>query len=47
MCITSLYNIDLYNIDGYIHEYNLRHKRQGGGVSLFIKIQLVTQLEVI
>ena len=30
-------NVSLYNIDGYIHEYNLRHKRQGGGVSLFIK----------
>ena len=29
-----------YNIDRYFHEYNIRDKKQGGGVSLFIKISI-------
>ena len=30
------HNIDCYVIKGYSHEYNIRPKRTGGGVSLFI-----------
>ena len=30
------HNVDSYFLEGYTHEYNLRPKRPGGGVSLFI-----------
>ena len=29
-------NVALFSIRGYSHEYNLRQRKQGGGVSLFI-----------
>lgn len=30
-------NVNRYDMDGYVHEYNYRKSRKGGGVSLFIK----------
>lgn len=34
-------NVKLYNIDGYNHEYNIRVKKIGGGVSLFVSKYLL------
>ena len=31
------YNTDLFNIDGYTHESQIREGREGGGVSFYIK----------
>ena len=33
-------NANLYNLENYSHEYNIRTKKQGGGVSLFIRNNL-------
>ena len=34
--MAKTHNVDCFFIKGYSHEYNLRHNRVGGGVSLFI-----------
>ena len=35
------HNVDCFFIKGYSHEYNLRHNRVGGGVSLFISNKIM------
>ena len=43
MCwlVNMLYKMDCFSIKGYSHEYYLRHKRAGGGVSFFISNKLM------
>jgi hypothetical protein len=31
------HNVDVYNLEGYTHEYVIRNKKSGGGLSFFIK----------
>ena len=35
------HNVDCFFITGYLHEYNLRHNRVGGGVSFFISNKIM------